>query len=582
MAALAICFQAGLSSHPNGYRVIAQNVDAFGAKFGQAPDGQFQGKLSNEGERIILRNDKAIVVDEVAYQLGFPWPTVGVPPGNSIQLIHPSLDNAQPGAWRSGPPSPGRLNPVFDDNAPPFIDHVFHSPQQPTSNMDVTITARVDDADGVAAVFLLYQIVAPGAYVAQHDPAYASNWTPIAMNRLENGQWQTVLPSSLQQHRHLVRYRIQARDNLGQDVMVPYADDPQPNFAYFVYDGMPPWTSSANGRPDNRITFDFNQMRSMPVYHFIAKKMDIADALFMPPSERASGYPGSDYLWRGTLVYDGTVYDHVTFRARGGETRYATGKNMWKINFHAGHRFQAHDDYGRPYDVKWDKLNLSAVIQQTHRGHRGEQGMFESSGFRLFNLADVEAPLTNFAHLRVIDESAEIGANQFQGDFWGLYLAVEQMDGRFLKQHDLPDGNLYKMEINFVEKNNQGAQADPSKNDIAGFLNTYVYSTPSDEWWRANFDLEQYYSYRAILEMIHHYDVDEGKNYFYFNNPTTQKWSVLPWDLDLTWSVDMPGVGQRALPKSCVKSPGLSDRIPKSRTRTPGPALQSGADDDDA
>jgi hypothetical protein len=562
-------FPSGSVIAPGGYMVIAQNADAFAARFGQVPSGQFSGKLSNDGERIILRSDKALVVDEVSYQLGFPWPTVGAPPSNSIQLIHPSLDNAQPGAWRSGSPSPGSFSPFHDENAPPFIDGVSHSPKQPTSNMEVTISARVDDVDGVADVFLLYQIVAPGAYVAQHDSAYASNWTPVAMTRLENGQWQTVLPASLQQHRHLVRYRIHARDSQGYVLTVPYADDPQPNFAYFVYDGMPQWTSSANGRSDDWITFDFNQMRPLPVYHFIAKKLDVADALFMPPSERSNGYMGSDYLWRGTLVYDGTVYDHVNFRARGGETRYATGKNMWKIDFHAGHRFQAHDDYGRPYDMKWDKLNLSAVIQQTHRGHRGEQGMFESSSFRLFNLADVQAPLTNFAHLRVIDERSEIGANQFQGDFWGLYLAVEQMDGQFLKQHDLPDGNLYKMEINFVEKNNQGSQADPTMNDIANFLTTFVYSTPSDDWWRANFDLEDYYSYRAILEMIHHYDVDERKNYFYFNDPDTRKWSVFPWDLDLTWSNDMPGVGNEPFRNRVLSRPdfqiGYQNRVRELR-----------------
>jgi len=436
-------FPDGAIIAPNAYTVIAQNSTAFGAKYGQEPAGQFQGKLSNQGEQITLRNEEASIVDEISYQLGFPWPTVGLAPGNSIQLIHPSLDNAQAGAWRSAMPSPGRSNPLHDDNPPPLIDQVSHSPQQPTSNDDVTITANVSDADGVASAVLLYQIVAPGAYVAQHDPAYASNWAQMNMTQIESEQWQAVLPASLQQHRHLVRYRIYARDSQGQDLVVPYTDDPQPNFAYFVYNGVPQWTASSSGAPNNQLSFDFAQMRPLPIYHFIAKQTDIADAFFMPPSTLTDGYAGNDFLWSGTLVYEGTVYDHVTFRARGGTSRYATGKNMWKINFHAGHRFQAYDDYGHPYDTEWDKLNLSAAIQQTHRNRRGEQGMFESIGFRLFNLADVEAPLTHSAQLRVIDDSAEIGVNQYEGDFWGLYLAIEQMDGHFLQEHDLPDGNLY-------------------------------------------------------------------------------------------------------------------------------------------
>ena len=40
-------------------------------------------------------------VDEVDYQLGFPWPTVGGAPGYSIELIHPDLDNSLGGNWRA-------------------------------------------------------------------------------------------------------------------------------------------------------------------------------------------------------------------------------------------------------------------------------------------------------------------------------------------------------------------------------------------------------------------------------------------------------------------------------------------------
>jgi len=65
----------------------------------------------------------------------------------------------------------------------------------------------------------------------------------------------------------------------------------------------------------------------------------------------------------------------------------------------------------------------------------------------------------------------------------------------------------------------------------------------NSDWWRKNLDLDRYYSYRAIIEAIHHYDIDQGKNYFYFVDPTTQKWSVHPWDLDATWTDKMPGSG---------------------------------------
>src|SRR5262249_36386270 len=47
--------------------------------------------------------------------------------------------------------------------------------------------------------------------------------------------------------------------------------------------------------------------------------------------------------------------------------------------------------------------------------------------------------------------------------------------------------------------------------------------------------LSAYYSYQSIVQAIHHYDIADGKNYFYHRDPRTGVWTVVPWDLDLTW-----------------------------------------------
>jgi hypothetical protein len=82
-------------------------------------------------------------------------------------------------------------------------------------------------------------------------------------------------------------------------------------------------------------------------------------------------------------------------------------KNMWKFDFNRGHDFEAVDDWGRKLEVRWTKLNLGASIQQGDYNHRGEQGMFESVGFRVFQLAGVPAMHSAYAQFRVIDEPAE-------------------------------------------------------------------------------------------------------------------------------------------------------------------------------
>jgi hypothetical protein len=72
------------------------------AKFGFLPLGPYVGKLSNEGDHIVLNNAANVIQDEVEYQSGFPWPTSARGLGPSMELIHPSLDNNLGGSWRSG------------------------------------------------------------------------------------------------------------------------------------------------------------------------------------------------------------------------------------------------------------------------------------------------------------------------------------------------------------------------------------------------------------------------------------------------------------------------------------------------
>jgi len=551
---------------PGGYLVIGEDVDEINTKFGTESNalyGPIEGKLGNDGDTVVLCNAAGDVMDKVDYALGFPWPMVGdsVPDyragkGHSIQLVNPLFDNDLAGSWRSAYPTPGTINSVYAANLPPHIRQVKHSPKQPVPGEAVTVTAKVTDPDGVAGVIFRYQFVDPGEYIHIDDDRYQTDWTdlPMADNGVGSDEiagdsiFALELPSAMQTHRRLVRYRITISDILGNTQTVPYEDDPQPNFAYFVYGGVPPWTGA--DRPDRtpEVTYSSEMLSSLPVYHLITSQSETEDCTWFDHQS------SNNFSYTGTLVYGGHVYDHVTFRARGGVWRYAMGKNMWKFNFNRGHYFQAYDNYGQPYKEKWNILNLGANIQQRDYMHRGEQGLFESVGFKLFNLTGVESAYTHFVHFRIIDEEHEdgkqnashsgltISGTQYDGDFWGLYLATEQMDGHFLDEHGLPDGNMYKMEHGSGDLKNQAPDGATNKSDLNDFIRNYQ-KRPNSQWWRENTDVDRYYSYRSIVEAIHQYDVGAGKNYYYFLNPDTNRWSQHPWDLDLSWADNMYGNG---------------------------------------
>src|SRR5262245_27314138 len=376
---------------------------------------------------------------------------------------------------------------------------VTHSPRQPHSAevVRVTVTAKDPGGQGAPGWQLQYQLVEPGHYVELRDSAYRKNWVSVALKVERAGIFTAELPATLQRHRRLVRYRIVSGDR----VIAPGPEDAQPNFGYFVYDGVPAWRAAINptageGELRTPVTFSAALMSNVQVYHFLAKKDAVEKTTWHEPSDIRNPRTRHEYRYTGTIVADGKVYDHIRFRVRGGEWRHAMGKNMWKFDFPRGHHLQARDDFGRRYQTKWEKLNLGACIQQGNYRQRGEHGLFEAVTYRLFNLAGVPAPKTHYVHLRIVDEPEESPADQYRGDFCGTYLGTEEIDGQFLQEHSLPDGNVYKWDFNQPKLEHAAEGAATNRQDVLQFVRASQRTQP-DEWWRENVDLTRYFSYRS-------------------------------------------------------------------------------------
>src|SRR5437588_1121776 len=129
---------------------------------------------------------------------------------------------------------------------------VKHDPQQPKSAQPVQVTVELTGSAIQEACLLEYQIVDPGKYIALQDPDFQSRWTTMKMQEVAGGALGAAgnrlvsaqLPPDLQKHRRLVRYRIRSAGS--NKIIAPDTDDAQPNFAYFVYDGVPAWKAAVN------------------------------------------------------------------------------------------------------------------------------------------------------------------------------------------------------------------------------------------------------------------------------------------------------------------------------------------------
>jgi hypothetical protein len=555
---ISFTFPPGTVIRAGSFLVIGENpahLQSFLAFSGAL--GPWSGNLRNEGDEITLRRPDLSIADRVNYSLGFPWPTVGDDPGNSMQRLSERLPSDLGASWRSALPSPGSRNSVTTANAPPAIRQVDHSPLAPSSNSPVTVTAKVTDPDGIAAVWLEYQIVDPGNYIRLTDPAYLTQWASLPMNdRGTNGDvaanddvFSVTVPASLQQHRRLVRYRIRSWDGQLAAVRVPYPDDDCPDFSWFTYDGVPSWSAALRPGTTPTDTFPASTMRKVRAWHLLSRPEDVQNCQYN------SAFNDGTYRFEGALIIDGRVYDHIHYRVKGQNSTYNTGKNKWKLRFNRGHLLDLPDNYGRSTSTV-KTLNISSVPAPWAPWNRGMHGLDEAMAFRLSNLAGAPAPNSSYLHWRVIDNSAESGPSQFDGDFWGLYLAFENTDNLFKDGHDLPDGNIFRLQTtgagNSVLGQGKGQPGDLS--DLNAFTSTtsgyrlgggtataapLVSAIQPESWFRTNVDLPEYFNWRAVTEAINQTDRREQENVVYFRRPPAPagdgRWMILPWDCDLLY-----------------------------------------------
>lgn len=447
----------------------------------------------------------------------------------------------------AAPPTPGAQNSVFAANAAPQMRQLTQSVQKPTSGQAITVTMKVTDPDGVQSVNLQYQLVNPGAYIRITDAAYQTSWTTLAMHDDGlNGDavagddvFSVILPGSLQTNRRLVRYRITATDNLGASVRGPYADDPQPNFAYFVYDGVPNYTASLQPGVQPNVVYQGNVLDELATYHLIANAADVQNSQY--DNNPNDGDPGFyEVPFPGTFVYDGVVYDHIEFRNRGLGSTYAVGKNKWKIEFLTGHFLQARDNYGVPYARLWDEINILPGTNPWWKDNVSTEGtvLFEPVAFKLYELVGTPAPKTNYFQFRVIDDASATGSDQYGGDFWGLYISIEQPDGSFLDERELPDGNMFNMHggaFGNTTQRHQGSELPTDRSDLVAFLTGIDGGGETLAWWEENLNWDSYFAWNIINHAANNSDIRPDENVNYYHNQETGQWYIVPWDLDLTF-----------------------------------------------
>jgi hypothetical protein len=133
-------FEYGTTISAGGYLVLAKDSSSYSSSIEWE-----SGSLGNGGEDILLANGvDSTTIDFVDYDDGGDWPSSPDGDGPTLELINPSLDNAQPESWAAsaGYGSPGSLNSSYMSNedevlsATEFILHNnYPNPFNPTTTI---------------------------------------------------------------------------------------------------------------------------------------------------------------------------------------------------------------------------------------------------------------------------------------------------------------------------------------------------------------------------------------------------------------------------------------------------------------
>jgi len=154
-----------------GYMVFARDTQAFSARYpGVTADGQYSGKLSDDGEEVELLDHGGAVVDSVEYGNRFPWPRHADGGGYSLVRIDGAAAGNDSANWRSSRDqygSPGESDPT----------EPLPYPIAATLNAPPAVSAGPEKAGVIAVGGTSVDVLLEGYAVDDGAPALTYAWT---------------------------------------------------------------------------------------------------------------------------------------------------------------------------------------------------------------------------------------------------------------------------------------------------------------------------------------------------------------------------------------------------------------------
>lgn len=367
--------------------------------------------------------------------------------------------------------TPGAPNGSGMESGPLFLDYRTGG-SRPAAAEDLEITARVSGATGVT---LFYRT------------GFGSE-SSIAMTGRDGENFSAIIPGGLAGE--LIRWRFVAQDSEGRRTKEPPFQDPENSHEYY---GIP-----------------------------VANPAIESNARIMEWFIRPGDYRLLTFLQtvRAGLYFEGEYYDNVRFEVRGQATSTFLKKGF-SVDFNRTQRFL----------WKASEPRVKEIDLMTNWGDKAKIRNEMAYGI----LREAGVP-THFA------ETIRLQQN---GQFFSLTDMVEDGDDLYLERADLnPKATLYKADQTTLSLDDIGrddlvrvqAGDDPGLANLYGLIQMLNQDDP-DRWNDIFEKIDLPRTINSLAGLVTIMQTDMGaKNYYLYHDPDlVDGWSLLPWDLDLTF-----------------------------------------------
>jgi CotH kinase protein/Lamin Tail Domain len=540
------------------YLVVAADSGVFAARYPEVENvvGRWNGRLSNSGETVELRDDADVIVDSVTYADNGDWSVRELGPvdhghrgwtwrddhdggGKSLELVSVVLPNESGLNWAASDPNggtPGMANSMATDDEAPLISDVGHVPVVPGPADPVTVTATVAGAaNDVPEVYLRYRVdtseytdrLGRGGY-----PTFdANDYMTLAMfddgahgdGMARDGVYGAEVPPH--PDGTVIEFYVQTHDRAGHARTWP---------APSIIDGDVQQVTNALYRVDAAFNpYAYWQIGSQPLYYMVMTEAERGRLAYLGNRRDDSE---SHAQMNGTFIsvdgQDILLRHNVGIRNRGNGSRMPAPNN-YHVNF--------------PHDRLWKAV--SAININTRYTY------IQLLGHAMFHLAGLPALDAKRVQVRVNGEDlAPLDPDRMHGS----YVHLEVYDGDWA-DNQLPDdsrGNLYRCASRsrycnlqyrgedpavYGQEGRYGKKTNTAANDWSDLIAlTYTLDEAPDETYtqdvEAVVNVDQWLRWFALMALMTNRETNlsngYGDDYCLYRGAEDVRFVLLPYDLD--------------------------------------------------